>query len=110
MGKHGALGRQLWSFAGDEDRSDVNQTLIEPFLNYNLDGGWFLLTDMVITANWEASSGNQWTVPVGGGVGRVFKIGKQAINSRLEAYYNAEKPDGAPDYSIAFTWQFLFPK
>ncbi len=109
-GSMGALGRHLWSFAGDDDRSDVNQSLIEPFINYNLDDGWFLLTDMVITSNWEASSGNQWTVPVGGGVGRVFTIGKQAINSRLEAYYNAEKPDGAPDYSVAFTWQFLFPK
>ena len=109
-GSMGILGRHLWSFAGDEDRSDVNQSLIEPFVNYNLDDGWFLITDMVITANWEASSGNQWTVPVGGGVGRVFKIGKQAINSRLEAYYNVEKPDAAPDYSISFTWQFLFPK
>ena len=109
-GSMGALGRHLWSFAGDDDRSDVNQSLIEPFINYNLNDGWFLLTDMVITSNWEASSGNQWTVPVGGGVGRVFTIGKQAINSRLEAYYNAEKPDGAPDYSVAFTWQFLFPK
>jgi len=41
---------------------------------------------------------------------RVFKVGKQAINSGLEAYYNVERPDGAPDYSINFTWQFLFPK
>jgi len=109
-GSIGILGRHLWSFAGDEDRSDVNQSLIEPFLNYNLDNGWFLITDMVMTANWEASSGNQWTIPVGGGAGRVFKIGKQAINSRLEAYYNVERPDGAPEYSVSFTWQFLFPK
>ena len=109
-GSLGILGRQLWSFAGDSDRKDVNQTLIEPFLNYNLDAGWFLLTDIVMTANWEADSSNRWTIPVGGGVGRVFKVGNQAINSRLEAYYNAERPDGAPDYSINFTWQFLFPK
>jgi len=34
----------------------------------------------------------------------------QAINSRLEAYYNVAKPTGAPDYSITFTWAFLFPK
>ncbi len=31
------LGRHLWSFAGDENRADVNQSLIEPFANYNLD-------------------------------------------------------------------------
>ena len=109
-GSMGILGRQLWSFAGDSDRKEVNQTLIEPFLNYNLDKGWFLLTDIVMTANWEADSNNRWTIPLGGGVGRVFKLGNQAINSRLEAYYNVERPTGAPDYTIHFTWQFLFPK
>ena len=109
-GSVGILGRHLWSFAGDSNRRDVSQSLIEPFVNYNLDKGWFLITDMVITANWEASSGNQWTVPLGGGIGRIFKIGDQAINSRLEAYYNVERPDGAPNWQLTFTWQFLFPK
>jgi hypothetical protein len=109
-GSMGILGRQLWSFAGDSDRRSVSQTLVEPFVNYNLDEGWFLLTDMVLTANWAADSGNRWTVPVGGGIGRVFKLGNQPINSRLEAYYNVVRPDGAPDWQIAFTWQFLFPK
>ncbi len=109
-GSMGLLGRQLWSIAGDSDRSYVNQTLIEPFVNYNLDNGWFLISDLILTANWQADSSNRWTVPVGGGAGRVFKIGEQAINSRLEAYYNIETPDGAPDWTITFTWQFLFPK
>jgi hypothetical protein len=36
-GTYGGLVRQLWSFAGDDDRASVNQTLIEPFVNYNLD-------------------------------------------------------------------------
>ena len=87
FGSVGILGRQLWSFAGDDDRPDVNQFLLEPFVNYNLNQGWFLLTDMVMTANWDAHSGQRWTIPVGGGFGRVFKIGNQAINSRLEYYY-----------------------
>ena len=109
-GSVGILGRQLWSFAGDDNRKDVSQFLLEPFANYNLSNGWFLLTDMVMTANWEAASGQVWTVPVGGGAGRVFKIGNQAINSRLEAYYNVVNPDAAPDWSVSFTFQFLFPK
>ena len=109
-GTLGGLFRQLWSFAGDDDRRDVSQFLFEPFINYNLDNGWFLISDMVMTANWEAPSGQEWTIPLGGGIGRVFKIGNQAINARLEAYYNVEKPDGAPDYTVSFTWQFLFPK
>jgi hypothetical protein len=109
-GTMGILGRQLWSFAGDKDRKQVNQTLIEPFVNYNLDKGWFVMTDLIITANWNAKSGDRWTVPLGGGVGRVFKVGEQPINSRLEAYYNVERPDGAPEWNLQFTWQFLFPK
>jgi hypothetical protein len=109
-GSVGILGRQLWSFAGDDDRADVSQFLLEPFANYNLSNGWFLITDMVATANWEAASGQVWTVPIGGGAGRVFKIGNQAINSRLEAYYNVINPDAAPDWSVSFTFQFLFPR
>jgi hypothetical protein len=100
----------LWSFAGDSDRADVNQSLIEPFVNYNLPKGWYLVTDMVITANWDDDADERWTVPLGGGVGKLFKIGDQAINARTEAYYNVEKPDNAPDWQWGFTVQFLFPK
>ncbi|MGB5620691.1 MAG: hypothetical protein WBM78_27865, partial [Desulfobacterales bacterium] len=95
-GTYGGLVRHLWSFAGDDDRASVNQTLFEPFLNYNLDKGWYLITDMIITANWDADSSNRWTVPLGGGVGKLLKIGSQPINVRTEAYYNVAKPNSAP--------------
>jgi hypothetical protein len=110
FGTFGMLVRHLGSFAGDSDRNNVNQTLFEPFLNYNLPKGWYLLTDIIITANWEADSDDIWTVPLGGGVGKLFKIGNQAMNARTEAYYNVEKPDSAPDWQWGFTIQFLFPK
>ena len=109
-GTIGGLVRHLWSFAGDSDRDDVNQTLLEPFVNYNLPDGWYLISDIIITANWEASSSNTWTVPLGGGVGKLFKIGDQAMNARTEFYYNVEKPKNAPDWQWGFTIQFLFPK
>jgi len=110
-GTYGGLVRQLWSFAGDSDRPGVNQTLIEPFINYNLPNGWYLIADPILTANWGAKkSSDRWTVPIGGGVGKLFKIGNQPINSRIEAYYNIEKPDNGPDWQTVFTFQFLFPK
>ena len=84
--------------------------LLEPFINYNLDGGWYLISDMIITANWEADSGNQWTVPLGGGFGKMFEIGSQKMNTKLEAYYNLDKPNGAPDWYFSWTLQFLFPR
>jgi hypothetical protein len=109
-GTYGMLARHLWSFAGDQDRGSVNQSLVEPFVNYNLEGGWYLVTDMILTANWNAESGNKWTIPIGGGAGKLFKIGKLPINSRLEAYYNVERPDNGPDWQVLFTFQMLFPK
>jgi hypothetical protein len=109
-GTVGTLVRQLWSFAGQSDRKDVNQTLVEPFVNYNLDDGWYLLSDSVITVDWEASSGNRVTLPLGGGFGKVFTIGGQPMNMRAESYYNVVHPDGGPTWTIGFTVQFLFPK
>ena len=88
--------RQLWSFAGDDDRQDVSQMLIQPFVNYNLPEGWCLTSAPIITANWEASSDDTWLVPLGGGGGRVFKIGPQPVNVGLQAYYNVEKPHFGP--------------
>jgi hypothetical protein len=52
--------------------------LIPPFLNDNLPGGWFLTSSPSIPANWEADSDNRWTVPIGGGVGKVHRIGQGA--------------------------------
>lgn len=109
-GTFGGLARQIWSFGGDSDRADVNQFLIEPFAMYNLAKGWYLVTDMIMTANWDAPSGQEWTVPMGGGFGKLLTIGKQPINANLQAYYNVEKPDAAPDWQVAFTMSFLFPK
>ena len=106
----GLLGRQLWSFAGDSDRANVNQLLLEPFVNYNLAKGWYLISDMILTANWQADSKNRWVIPLGGGVGKMFEIGSQKMNTKLEAYYNAVKPDGAPDWTMSWTLQFLFPR
>jgi hypothetical protein len=40
------------------------------------------------------------TVPFGGGVGRVFKIGKQPLNMKVSGYYNVEKPDYAADWNL----------
>lgn len=109
-GTFGILARHLGSFAGDSDRKDINQSLFEPFVNYNLPNGWYLITDIIVTANWDLKGSDVWTVPIGGGVGKLFKIGGQAINARTEAYYNVAKPDNAPDWQWGFTVQLLFPK
>ena len=105
----GALANQQWSFAGWGDQ-DVSAMLIQPFVNYNLPDGLYLVSAPIITANWEASSGDKWTVPVGGGVGKLFKLDKLPINTQLQAFYNVERPQLAADWQLRFQLQFLFPK
>jgi hypothetical protein len=106
----GALANNVWSYAGDGDRRSVNAFLVQPFINYNLDAGWFLTSSPVITSNWKADSDERWTVPIGGGGGRVFRIGRQPVNMGLQAFYNVERPTGGPEWSVRFNLQFLFPK
>lgn len=107
----GAVGNNVWSFAGDSDRESVNQLLVQPFLNYNLPKGWYLVSAPIITSNGNAPEGQeQWTVPIGGGVGRVFAIGDQKVNATLQAYWNVVKPDAAGDWTLRAQYQFLFPR
>jgi hypothetical protein len=106
----GALANNLWSYAGDDDRKDVNQFLFQYFINYNLPKGWYISSAPIITANWKADSGDQWTVPFGGGVGKIFRIGKQPMNAQVQAFYNVEKPENGADWTLRLQLQFLFPK
>lgn len=106
----GLLAGNLWSFAGNSNRASVNQLMLQPFISYNLSDGWYLTTAPVMTANWRVASSERWLVPLGGGVGRLFKIGKEPVNVNLQAYNNVVKPAGAPDWVLRFTVQFLFPK
>lgn len=106
----GGLLSNVWSFAGSDNAKEINVMNFQPFINYNLDGGWYLTTAPVFVADWKQSSSNTWTVPLGGGFGRVFLFGKQALNARIAAYYNAEKPKNSSDWTLSAQLTFLFPK
>ena len=106
----GGLVNNIWSFAGEDNRDDVNQMLIQPFVNYNFSKGWYLTSSPVVTANWEADKDNTWTIPIGGGGGKVFKIGSQPPNAQIQSFYNVEHPFGAAEWQLRVQLQFLFPK
>ena len=121
----GFLVSNVWSFAGDSDRNKVNFFTLQYFVNYNLPNGWYLTSAPINTANWEAPDGNKWTIPIGGGGGKVVRIGKLPINIQTQLFYNVERPKIRPEQpelgqelpEISFAdWQwriqvqFLFPK
>lgn len=105
----GSLVSNIWSVGGGD--ADINLFTWQPFLNYNMADGWYLTTAPIITANWEADSDHRWTVPLGGGVGKVFKIGKQPVNTQLSLYNNVITPDDyGADWQVRVQFQLLFPK
>ncbi|MHC4922021.1 MAG: hypothetical protein ACYTKC_20840, partial [Planctomycetota bacterium] len=89
-------------------RPDVSQLLLQPIINYNLEDGWYLASVTATTADFKASSGEKWTVPVGGGIGKVHHFGKQPVNVRLQAMYNVHHPDNAANWTLQFRIQLMF--
>jgi hypothetical protein len=106
----GSLVQNLFSVAGPSRRPDVNQMLIQPFVNYNLRHGWYLTSSPIITANWEQSSAQTWTVPVGGGVGKIVRLGKLPVNIYAQLSRNVSYPYEVTHWSARLQMQFLFPK
>jgi hypothetical protein len=106
----GALINNVWSVAGHSDLPDVNQFLLQYFINYNLTKGWFLTWQPTLTANWEATNGGRWVVPMGGGIGRIMKLGPQPVNVGLQFYGNAVHPPNGSPWSLRISIAFLYPK
>jgi hypothetical protein len=105
----GVIGNNQWSYAGWGPES-VSQLTLQPILNYNLGEGWYLVSSPIMTANWKVSSSDRWTVPLGGGFGKLQKFGKLPVNIQLQAFCNVEKPENGADWQLRFQVQFLFPK
>ncbi|HZS53326.1 MAG TPA: neuromedin U [Bryobacteraceae bacterium] len=107
----GALVNNVFSVAGSGHRPYVNQMLLQYFINYNMTKGWYITIQPILTANWRASSSsNIWTVPFGGGVGRIMKLGFQPVNLTAQFYYNPIRPAGTSSWSMRLQIAFLFPK
>jgi hypothetical protein len=106
----GTLVQNLTSVAGPSARSDVNQILMQPFVNYNLKHGWYLTSSPIITANWEVNLNQRWVVPVGGGFGKIVHLGKLPVNIYSQVFRNVERPDGTTHWSARVQAQLLFPK
>ena len=117
----GMLVQNVWSVAGDDNAADVNQMLLQPIINYNFSKGWYFTSVPVITANWEAGRDNRWTVPVGGGFGRIMHWGEQAVDLQMQAFYNVEKPtplvgqglnldNQGQTWTLRLQLKLLFPK
>lgn len=105
----GILATQLWSFAGKASTSQVNSGLFQPFINYNLKGNWAITTAPILTVNYAAPGNQKWSIPVGGGVTKTFKVGDQPMQLGVFYYSYVERPITTPQTQLRFIWSLLFP-
>ncbi len=101
----GVLANNAWAGSGI---NRVNQFTLNPFVDFNLPKGWYFVSSGVMTADWTKRS-DRWTVPLGAGIGRVFKVGAQPVNARVQLLNNVVRPNYAPTWQLQYQVQLLFP-
>jgi hypothetical protein len=107
----GFYANNVWSFAGAADRPSVNLFNLEAFAYYYFSNGWFLTSTPNLTANWYLEGSQKWIVPIGGGIGYIFKLNQQNVIATLQSFYNvAVPPSIATKWSIRFSLYLAFPE
>ncbi len=102
----GVLANHIWSFAGNEQRAEVNRSFVQPFVSYAVGKGLTLSLNTESTFDWVSQ---QWTVPIIAGFSQVFTIGSQPMSFGLSAKYYVVRPEFGPEWGARAQITFLFP-
>jgi hypothetical protein len=105
---YGALVNHLWSFAGEDDRADINNTFIQPFVTYTTATAFGVSLSAESSYNWDTEN---WSVPVNLSVSQMLSIGNQPVSIQAGVRYWLESPDtGAEDWGFRLVFTLLFPR
>jgi hypothetical protein len=107
---YGALANQVWSVAGNSSRADVSQLFVQPFLSYTSKAAVSFTINSESTHNWEAASGNKWTIPVNLMVAKMATFGPFPASYGGGIGYYLDKPAGGPDWQLRGIITVLLPK
>jgi len=106
MFQYGYLLTWQASFAGESDRSNVNVAAFQPFLFFQLGGGTYLRSAPIWVYNLE---NDDYSVPLGFGVGQVVKSGKTVYNFFVEPQFSvADNGPGQPEWQVFFALNLQF--
>lgn len=105
---YGALANHIWSVAGDDNRSDISSTFLQPFLSFTTKTYTSFGINTESTYNWKTE---EWSVPVNLSVTQLLKMGEQRLSLQAGARYWAESATNGPeDWGFRVALTFLFPK
>jgi hypothetical protein len=88
----GALIQGFWPVSDRNGDPKTDMFVLQPAVNFNFGEGWSLSTSPVITANWNAASGQRWTIPAGVGIAKVTTLGSRPMSIGLHYYKLCEAP------------------
>lgn len=104
---YGLIGQHWWSFAGDDDREDVNLTDIQYYLKYRLSSETSIGLAPDIRYNWENDA---VTFPIGLGIDTIIKLGPVPTKIGIEFDYYVETPDEfGPEWQIRLIFAPIVP-
>jgi len=104
----GTLANHVWSFAGDSDRADISNSLIQPFASYTWPNAWTVSVQSETTYNWESES---WSVPVNIAASKLLFWGKLPVSLSAGAGYWLDSPESGPEgFRFRLQANFVFPK
>ncbi|MBY5316771.1 transporter [Rhizobium leguminosarum] len=105
---YGVLANHIWSFAGNEDRNDISNTYMQPFLSYTTPTAWTFALNTESTYDWKT---HDWSVPINVTVSKLVKVNEQPISLTAGLRYWAAAPDDGPEgLGVRLGLTFLFPK
>ena len=105
---YGALVNHVWSFAGEDDRPDVDNTFLQPFMAYVTKSAWTYILQSESNYDWETE---EWSVPVNASISKLVTIGKQKVQFQVGARYWVDTPDSGPDgWGARFAMTLIFPQ
>lgn len=106
--QYGYLLTWQGSFAGSDDRSDVNIGAFQPFVMYQLGGGTYLRSTGIMAYDFENDG---YTVPLGLGIGQVIPTDKVVYNLFIEPQYSiADKGNGWAEWQVFIGFNMQFKK
>jgi hypothetical protein len=99
---------QVWSVAGDDRRSDVNQMFLQPFLAYQATKTWTLTLQSESTADWDADT-HTWTIPISFEVAKLSTFGHFPASYQFGVGGFPAHPEDGPTWKIRANIIILLP-
>jgi hypothetical protein len=88
---------------------DTNETTAKIFFAYAMGNGWQIESNPTILYDWEAVSGNEWTVPIGAGVSKTMRLGRVPVKLALDIQKFVVSPDRfGPDWQVTVSLTPVF--